>query len=104
MLQIKRRKDGNKKYRFMATICFYQDSNHKNSLLWFKEVLGIGYLSDRNDGMSELRINGYKQVKEILKELLPFLRFKSNQAEALYKATKLLDESKDLNEKNLRQL
>ncbi len=28
MLQVKKRKDGNVGIRFMATICFYQDSRH----------------------------------------------------------------------------
>ena len=27
-------------------------------------MLGIGYVSHRNDGMSELRINGFKQVEK----------------------------------------
>lgn len=32
MLQIKRRKDCKSGYRFMATICFYQDSCHDKHL------------------------------------------------------------------------
>ena len=71
MLQIKRRKDGAKKWRFMTTICLYQDTRHEEPLFWMKEVLGIGFVSRRNDRMSELRINGYKQVNEILEKLLP---------------------------------
>ena len=93
MLQIKKRKDGSKK-RFMATICFYQDSRHKEPLSWIRRSFGIGYLSDRNDGMTELRINGYKQVRDILKSLLPFIKFKKNQAEALYSATVILARKK----------
>ena len=83
MLQIKRRKDGKKKWRFMCTICFYQDSRHEKSLYWIKKILGIGYLSKRNDGMTELRINGFKQVRDILKDLIPFIKFKKDQASAL---------------------
>ena len=90
MLQIKRRKDAKTKYRFMFTICFYQDSRHEKSLLWIRETLGIGYISRRNDGMSELRINGFAQVNNILKELLPYIRFKKIQAQAMYKASNLL--------------
>lgn len=92
MLQIKKRKDGNSKLRFMPTICFYQDSRHKKPLSWIRELFGIGYLSDRNDGMTELRINGFKQVRDILKTLLPFIRFKENQAKALYDATDILSQ------------
>ena len=69
MLQIKRRKDDKiSKRRFMATICFYQDSRHEKPLFWIRKMLGIGYISRRNDGISELRINGYKQ-KELFKAL-----------------------------------
>src|SRR3989344_7632399 len=90
MLQIKKRKDGRAKMRFMSTICFYQDSRHREPLSWIRESFGIGYLSDRNDGITELRINGFKQVRDILKNLLPFIKFKKNQAEALYKASDIL--------------
>ena len=106
MLQIKKRKDGTLKRRFMCTICFYQDSRHEKTLYWIKKVLGIGYISIRNDGMTELRINGYKQVKEILQDLLPFIKFKKEQAKALYKAAHLLMnvKLKLLNKNNLLEL
>lgn len=94
MLQIKKRKDGVIGIRFMPTICFYQDTRHAKSLSWIQEVLGIGYLSVRNDGMSELRINGYKQVRDILTLLTPFIRFKKLQCAALKKACTTLSETK----------
>lgn len=100
MLQLKSRRDGKKKWRFMATICFYQDSRHELPLSWIREVLGIGYLSKRNDGISELRINGFVQVRDILKKLMPFIRFKKEQAEAMYCATDLLAK-KDVSLKKL---
>ena len=89
MLQIKKRKDGNK-FRFMPTICFYQDTRHDKTLYWIREQLKIGYVSKRNDGMTELRINGYKQVKEILQSLLPYIKFKKIQAKALKQACEIL--------------
>jgi hypothetical protein len=76
MLQLKKRKDGKSKARFMATICFYQDTRHQEGLAWIRSIFNIGYLSHRKDGMSELRINGYQQVKNILTLLQPFVRFK----------------------------
>ena len=78
----------------MATICFYQDTRHEKTLHWIKEVLDIGYISHRSDGMSELRINGYIQVKEILKKLLPYIRFKAIQAKSLLEATEILSNTK----------
>ena len=94
MLQLKKRSDSKRAIRFMATICFYQDTRHKKSLYWIQEVLGIGYISDRNDGMTELRINGYKQVKDILQSLSPHIRFKKLQASALIKACEILSNTK----------
>jgi hypothetical protein len=94
MLQLKKRSDSKRAIRFMATICFYQDSRHKKTLYWIKEVLGIGYISDRNDGMTELRINGYKQIRNILKSLAPYIRFKKLQTSALAKACEILSETK----------
>ena len=94
MLQIKNRKDGKSKVRFMSTICFYQDTRHEKDLHWIKKVLGKGYFSQRNDGMSELRINGYESVKHILGLLRPFIRFKKIQAEALIDACTILSSKK----------
>lgn len=104
MLQIKKRKDGNKlKYRFMATICFYQDSRHEKPLFWIKKILDIGYLSKRKDGISELRINGFKQIEKILNNLLPFIKFKKTQAKILLKSVIFLQKF-DFKEKDLRIL
>lgn len=94
MLQIKKRTDGKNKIRFMATICFYQDTRHAKDLNWVKEIFGIGYISKRNDGMSELRINGFDSVKTILKLLIPHIRFKKIQAESLYEACTILSSKK----------
>ena len=94
MLQLKKRSDSKRGIRFMTTICFYQDARHKETLYWIKEVLGIGYISNRNDGMTELRINGYKQIEEILKDLLPYIRFKKLQSITLLQACKLLSNTK----------
>jgi hypothetical protein len=104
MLQIKKRKNGNKsRKRFMITICFYQDSRHEKPLYWIRNIFNIGYISRRNDGITELRINGYKQIERILRNLLPFIKFKKIQAKVLLSSAKLLQKSK-LNEKELRKL
>ena len=106
MFQIKKRKAGKLKRRFMCTICFYQDSRHEKSLYWIRKILGIGYISHRNDGMTELRINGFKQTKNILENLIPFIRFKKDQARALYNAANLLNrkKGKSLDKKDLLKL
>jgi hypothetical protein len=106
MLQIKKRKDSKIGLRFMPTICFYQDSRHESPLRWIREVFGIGYFSRRNDGMSELRINGYKQVATILDELFPYIRFKKIQSQALLSACRILSSEKfsKLSQKELETL
>ena len=92
MFQIKKRNDTSRKWRFMTTICLYQDTRHEDPLYWIKVKLGIGYISHRNDGITELRINGFKQTQKILNELLPYLRFKKIQAKAICRACKILSE------------
>lgn len=106
MLQLKNRKDSQRGIRFMVTVCFYQDSRHDTPLSWIRSVWGVGYLSKRNDGITELRINGYKQVRDILKSLLPYIRFKKVQAEALCTACEILccRTIKTLEKKDLKQL
>ena len=106
MLQLKERKDGILKFRFMATICFYQDTRHEKTLYWIQEVLRIGYVSRRNDGMTELRVNGYEQIRNILKSLLPYVQFKKLQAHALLQACGILSNTKfqKLTKKQLTKL
>lgn len=106
MLQVKMRSDTKRGARFMATICFFQDTRHEQPLVWIRETLGVGYLSRRNDGISELRINGFLQVKNTLQDLKPFIRFKQTQVELLIQACALLEEKSFalLSKKELRTL
>ena len=90
MLQIKKRADTTKGMRLMATICLYQDTRHEKNLFWIRKILGIGYITQRNDGMTELRINGFAQCTRILLDLAPYIRFKKKQARALLSACRLL--------------
>ena len=74
MLQIKKRTDGKNKFRFMATICFYQDARHEKNLYWIRKILGIGYsvypgsyhepeiLAQAASVVSEAHKNGYISV------------------------------------------
>ena len=106
MLQVKKRSDTKRGIRFMTTICLYQDTRHEKPLLWMRDVFDIGYITRRKDGISELRINGYRSVKKILSLLLPYFRFKKIQATALFEACEILenDSIRTLTEKNLKRL
>ena len=94
MLQLKKRSDTKLGWRFMCTICLYQDTRHEEPLVWMQQVLGIGHISRRNDGMSELRINGFGQVQDILLDLLPYIRFKKPQALSVLAAIEVLSSTK----------
>ncbi len=102
MMQIKRRSD-NEKCRFMLTICLYQDTRHEKTLLWIRRKFGIGYISRRNDNITELRINGFKQVEKILKLLKPYIKFKKIQADSILKSAKILQKKK-ISENSYRKL
>ena len=41
--------------------------------------MGIGYITRRKDGITELRINGYERTKEILDKMYPYVKFKKKQ-------------------------
>jgi len=98
MLQLKRRSDTQKGVRFMTTICLYQDSRHSKDLMWIQKVLKCGYFSKRNDGMSELRIQGFASCERVLLLLKPFIRFKQKQTSLVLSACKIL------NKKTMRTL
>ena len=106
MLQLKKRSDSKNKYRFMSTICFYQDSRHSKYLKFIQKVLKSGYLSVRNDGMTELRIQGFESVEKVLKNLSPFIRFKEVQVKTLLKALDVLKRipMQNLSKKDLKFL
>lgn len=73
---------------------FYQDSRHDKPLHWIRKVLDIGYVSKRNDNITELRINGFQSVSEIITKLLPFIKFKKIQAKALIRGARILKKKK----------
>lgn len=94
MFQVKNRTDTSRGKRLMFTICFYQDTRHEKPLFWIRKVLNIGYISRRNDGITELRINGYEQSQKILHLLYPYLKFKKKQVGYLFRALDILKEKK----------
>ena len=98
MLQLHRRESGKDVFRIKTTICFYQDKRHLEKMKWFKEILGCGYLYTRKDGISELRIEGFQRVFEVLTNLKPFLKFKKKQTSLMLKIIPKLQQKSFLNE------
>ena len=81
MLQLVYRHDYILGYQIRASIVFYQKSKYKPFLNWLKSKLAYGYIRDRNDGMSEYTIVGYRAVEKVINDLKPYLRIKRQQAE-----------------------
>ena len=81
MFQLVERKDYIYGYQIRASICFYQDSNHKEGLKWLKDKIGYGYIRDRNDGVSDYTIVGYDRVEQVLKMVKPYVVFKAVHVE-----------------------
>ena len=66
-------------FRVRAILSFAQKTGHAEELTWIRNQLGIGYIYARNDGMTELKIEGFERVYKILKQLVPYVRFKKKQ-------------------------
>jgi len=98
IIQVKNSKDRPKGWRLMFTICFYQDTRHERPLFWIQKKLGIGYISRRNDGITELRINGYEQTRKILEKVYPYLKFKKKQIGYVLESLRLLKSNRRLSE------
>ena len=93
MFQLIERKGYIYGYQIRASICFYQDTNHKDGLIWLKSQLGFGYIRDRNDGVSDYTIVGYDRVEQILKFVQPYVVFKAAHAEKALKLLSLIKEN-----------
>ncbi|MBI2094625.1 MAG: LAGLIDADG family homing endonuclease [Candidatus Omnitrophica bacterium] len=76
MAQLVRRKDYIYGYQVRTSIVFYQKQNHEEILYWLKEKLKYGYVRQRNDGMAEYTVVGFKEVLEVIRLLYPYLRLK----------------------------
>ena len=94
MFQLVERKGYIYGYQIRASICFYQDTNHKAGLKWLKEKIGYGYIRDRNDGVSDYTIVGPDKVEDVLKMVGSYLVFKSVHVESALKLLVALKENR----------
>jgi hypothetical protein len=85
MAQLVKHKDYIYGFQIRVSIVFYQKSNHQEILSWLKSMLHVGYIRQRNDGMTEYTIVGLREVKEVLLLLNPFLRLKKVLAQEVLK-------------------
>ena len=67
MFQLIRRKDYRYGYQVRGSIVFYQKTVHADHLRWLQMKLGgLGYVRNRNDGMTEYTIVGLSDVVPVL--------------------------------------
>ena len=93
MLQLVYRHDYVFGYQIRASIVFYQDIRNRSFLEWLKKKFGyVGYVRNRNDGMSEYTIVGVKAVTNTLKLFKSHLRLKKKQANLALKVLKQMPE------------
>ena len=68
----------------------YQRKDQEKGLRWIQNRLKLGYVSRRNDGMSEYRIDGHESVIKVLNMLEPYSVFKKAQVKHILRAEALL--------------
>jgi hypothetical protein len=82
MLQLVYRRDYVLGYQIRASIVFYQKQQYRDFLEWLQDEFdGVGYIRNRNDGMSEYAIVGIENVRLVLLQLISHLKLKRVQAE-----------------------
>lgn len=95
-IQFQPRKNAKFGFRIRAQISFAQKIGSKEHLEWIRKKLGIGYIYTRSDGMNELKIEGFNQVRTILKFLSPFIHFKRLQVDLMILALDILNKNSQL--------
>ncbi len=93
MFQLIERKGYIYGYQIRASVCFYQDSRHKEGLKWVKDKIGFGYIRDRNDGISDYTVVGYERVKWLLELVEPYVVFKAEHVKIALKLLNAISEN-----------
>lgn len=81
-------------FRIRAVISLAQKWGKEKEMRWIRKQLGIGYVYQRNDHITELRIEGHETVERILKQLQPYILFKKEQVRTVLQILKILKNEK----------
>lgn len=79
-IRLKPNKDYHFGYQISPNIVFYQSQKNLLFLQKIKEIIGAGYLRNRNDGVSEYILGDVLSMLSLLKQINPYLIFKKKQA------------------------
>ncbi len=90
ILQLKPRANIKRGFRVKAVVVFYQDMKMDDELHLLRTIIGAGYMYRRNDRISEIRVEGFDQVRRLLGKLKPHIRFKRKQVELMLKAIDIM--------------
>ncbi len=96
MIQLRERKECKFLFRVKTLVILYQDTRYISILKDIQSILGCGYVYERNDHMSELRIEGHEHVFQFLTAVRPYVRFKVQQVTYMLQALKLLQKKYSL--------
>jgi len=86
-IQLQPRKNS---FRVRAIVSLAQKWGKEKELGWIRNQLKIGYIYQRNDQMTELRIEGHEAVEKILRRLKPYILFKKKQVKLIIKILEIL--------------
>lgn len=81
-------------YQITQAMVFCQSSSCDYVLKEISNVLNVGYLRYRNDGITEYVIGDKKSIIKVIKLLLPYLKHKQRQARLMIKILKINIKSK----------
>lgn len=84
-IRLKPNKTYRYRYQVAPYIVFFQARKERAGLETMYNLLGIGYLRDRNDGIVEYTIGDMSSIVELLTAIRPYLYLKRRQAEIMLK-------------------
>lgn len=82
-------------YQIAPYITLYQKEKYIDFLKSIRDLLGIGYVRSRKDGVSEYIIGDEKLLIDFSKEITPFSKLKKQQLRLLSSVIKLKSKTKN---------
>ena len=70
-------------FQISPSVVFFQSTKEKSKISEIHDIFGVGYLRDRKDGITEWVVGDRKSIEFVVKNTLPFLRLKKEQAQLM---------------------